>query len=189
MLHRVKFRDPDAVPCDSSLASLFSVFNSDPFHTSILFQGKNDEALSLLERSLAMREKALGFAHPDIAESLINKAGLFGVQVRAFKANENLWYGDRLGCRREVAFIIDSPLAYAGISLALHFRASSWKLNRCTNGHWTLLCGRITPTLQRYSTIWRWCWRRRWGTASTFREEMVQARVFRFACVDLWECF
>lgn len=111
MLHSVKFRDPDAVPCDSSLASLFSVFNPDPFHTSILFQGKNDEALSLLERSLAMREKALGFAHPDIAESLINKAGLFGVQVRAFKQTRT--------CSAAIVCDVDVRLLSSSIRLLL----------------------------------------------------------------------
>lgn len=45
------------------------------------FQGKYEEAEPLFERSLAIREKALGPDHPDVAESLNNWAGLLEIQV------------------------------------------------------------------------------------------------------------
>lgn len=45
-------------------------------------QGKYDEAGPLYERSLAIREKAVGPDHPDVATALSNRAGLLRVQVR-----------------------------------------------------------------------------------------------------------
>ncbi|CAN0531556.1 unnamed protein product [Ectocarpus sp. 8 AP-2014] len=39
-------------------------------------QGKYDDAEQLYERSLAIREKLLGPEHPDVAQSLNNRAGL-----------------------------------------------------------------------------------------------------------------
>ena len=45
-------------------------------------QGKYDYAEPLYERSLAIREKALGPEHPDVAQSLNNLAGLLRAQVR-----------------------------------------------------------------------------------------------------------
>src|SRR5688500_6872933 len=49
-------------------------------------EGKYDEALPLAERSLAIREKALGAEHPAVAVSLFNLASLYnskGVYARA----------------------------------------------------------------------------------------------------------
>ena len=45
-------------------------------------QGKYDDAKPLYERSLAIREKALGAEHPDVAHSLNKLAGLLKAQVR-----------------------------------------------------------------------------------------------------------
>lgn len=44
-------------------------------------QGKYEEAGPLCERSLAIREKALGPGHPAVAESLCNRADLLMDQV------------------------------------------------------------------------------------------------------------
>ena len=48
-------------------------------------QGNYDEAGRLYERSLAIREKALGPDHPAVATTLNNRAGLLEAQVRAVK--------------------------------------------------------------------------------------------------------
>lgn len=45
-------------------------------------QGKYTEARLLFKRSLAIREKALGRRHPDVAQSLNNLAGLLQTEVR-----------------------------------------------------------------------------------------------------------
>jgi tetratricopeptide (TPR) repeat protein len=49
-------------------------------------QGKLQEALPLLQRSLAIREKALGPDHPDVALSLNNLAELYRAQGKLQKA-------------------------------------------------------------------------------------------------------
>ncbi len=49
-------------------------------------QGKYAEAKPLYLRSLAIREKALGPEHPDVAESLNNLAGLYDNQGRYAEA-------------------------------------------------------------------------------------------------------
>lgn len=46
-------------------------------------QGKYEEAGPLYERSLAIREKALGPDHPAVATALNNRALLLNSQVRA----------------------------------------------------------------------------------------------------------
>ncbi|CAM9890934.1 unnamed protein product, partial [Ectocarpus sp. 12 AP-2014] len=46
----------------------------------ITFQGKYEEAEPLFERSQAIREKALGPEHADVARSLVNRAGLLRAQ-------------------------------------------------------------------------------------------------------------
>lgn len=48
-------------------------------------QGRYEEAGLLYERSLAIREKALGPDHPGVAQSLNNRAGLLGIQVAFWK--------------------------------------------------------------------------------------------------------
>ena len=50
---------------------------------STAFQGKYGEAEPLCERSQAIRERILGPEHPDVAQSLNNRAGLLYQQVRA----------------------------------------------------------------------------------------------------------
>ena len=51
-------------------------------YTPFALQGKYDEAGQLYDRSLAIREKALGPDHPDVAQSLNNRALLLEDQVR-----------------------------------------------------------------------------------------------------------
>lgn len=54
-------------------------------HPTTFAQGKYDVAEQLYERSQAIREKTLGPEHPDVAQSLKNRAGLLeekGEQVR-----------------------------------------------------------------------------------------------------------
>ncbi|CAM9843341.1 unnamed protein product, partial [Ectocarpus sp. 13 AM-2016] len=46
----------------------------------LVLQGKYSEAEPLYERSLAIRQKALGFDHPDVAQSLNNYAELLRAQ-------------------------------------------------------------------------------------------------------------
>lgn len=48
------------------------------------FQGNYEQAWLLYERSLAIREKALGPEHPDVAKALNNMANLLQKQVRTF---------------------------------------------------------------------------------------------------------
>jgi len=48
--------------------------------------GKYAEATEIAKRSLAIREKALGPDHPDVATSLISVAGLYRVQGRVAEA-------------------------------------------------------------------------------------------------------
>ena len=47
-------------------------------------QGKLDEAKPYMEQALAIRKKVLGEAHPDVAQSLNNLAGLLSDQVHTF---------------------------------------------------------------------------------------------------------
>ena len=57
-----------------------------PSQTSLLaMQGKYAEAEPLYQRSQAIREKVLGLEHPDVAQSLNNRAGLLESQVRIVK--------------------------------------------------------------------------------------------------------
>lgn len=53
-------------------------------------QGKFDEAGPLYERSLTIRVDALGPNHPDVAESLNNRAGLLKSQVRGVGWSRNV---------------------------------------------------------------------------------------------------
>ena len=59
------------------------MLNCDPCAPSTAFQGKYNEAEPLYERSQAIREKVLGPEHPDVAQSLNNRALLLKAQVRA----------------------------------------------------------------------------------------------------------
>ena len=61
----------------------------------VTFQGNYDEAGKLYERSLAIREKALGPNHPDVAESLNNTARLLKAQVRAVRMLKDFSCGAR----------------------------------------------------------------------------------------------
>lgn len=54
-------------------------------HQDTVTQGKHDEAELLFERSQAIREKALGREHPDVATSLNNRASLMELQARRFR--------------------------------------------------------------------------------------------------------
>lgn len=54
----------------------------DPVTLSAVLQGKYEEAEPLYERSQAIREKVLGPEHPDVAQSLNNRAVLLYAQVR-----------------------------------------------------------------------------------------------------------
>jgi CHAT domain-containing protein/Tfp pilus assembly protein PilF len=74
--------------------------------------GKFVEAISLAQQVLAMREKALGPNHPDVAQSLYNLAALYGEQLRYSEA-EPLYkralaiYGKALGSdHRNVAMVL-----------------------------------------------------------------------------------
>ena len=55
-----------------------------PLH---VFQGKYEEAEPLFERSQAIREKVLGQEHPDVAESLSDRAGLLASRVRVVRGS------------------------------------------------------------------------------------------------------
>src|SRR6266540_5135151 len=55
-----------------------------------LDQGRYDEAEPLLKRALAIRERALGSAHPDTATSLNNLAELYRIQGK-YEAAEPLY--------------------------------------------------------------------------------------------------
>lgn len=45
-------------------------------------QGNNADATPMLDQSLAIREKILGPDHPELAESLDDKAARLGAEVR-----------------------------------------------------------------------------------------------------------
>ena len=49
-------------------------------------QGKYAEAEGLLERALAIREKALGASHPDVGQTLTNLANLYRDQGKYSEA-------------------------------------------------------------------------------------------------------
>ena len=51
---------------------------------AFFWQGKYDEAEPLHKESLAIRKKALGEEHPDVAQSLNNLALLLSDQARHF---------------------------------------------------------------------------------------------------------
>ena len=68
-------------------------------------QGKYDEAGPLYERSLAIREKALGPDHLDVATALNNRAGLLRVQVRAVRRRN----GRSLGSQYELVRVFRHP--------------------------------------------------------------------------------
>ncbi len=51
-------------------------------------QGRTSKAAPLYQRSLAIREKALGPQHPDVAQSLENYAGLLRETGRSEEAEE-----------------------------------------------------------------------------------------------------
>ena len=55
---------------------LHSQYSARFIHTLHHIQGNYDEAGQLFERSLAIREKVLGPDHPDVPQSLNNRAGL-----------------------------------------------------------------------------------------------------------------
>lgn len=50
----------------------------------MLVQGKFDEAERLYERGQGIRERVLGPDHPDVADSLNNRADLLERKVRRF---------------------------------------------------------------------------------------------------------
>lgn len=58
-------------------------------------QGKNEAAGPLYDRSLAIREKALGPDHPAVAESLHNRAVLLSNEVRAVRKLQEISCGVR----------------------------------------------------------------------------------------------
>ena len=59
------------------------------------FQGRLDEAGPLYDRSLAIREKALGPDHPHVATALNNRAALLRDQVRAMTILQDISCGGR----------------------------------------------------------------------------------------------
>ena len=61
----------------------------------VTFQGRLDEAGPLFERSLAIREKVLGPDHPDVAQSLNNRALLLQDQVRTVRILQDHCRGGR----------------------------------------------------------------------------------------------
>lgn len=65
------------------LGESFSLCGPLPHNTPLIgIQGKYAEAEPLYERSQAIREKILGPDHPDVAQSLNNRAELLVAQVR-----------------------------------------------------------------------------------------------------------
>lgn len=88
-------------------------------------QGQYDEARPLYERSLAIREKALGRDHPVVADSLSNLALSLQAQVRT--ARRVLETSSGAGSALEVSFCIQRPCAHTDVPLA-----SVRKLPRCT---------------------------------------------------------
>ena len=69
-------------------------------------QGKDEEALPLYQRALAIREKALGPEHPETARTLNNLANLYSVQG---KDEEALPLYQRALAIREKIFGLDHP--------------------------------------------------------------------------------
>lgn len=66
--------------CSPAFRVIMSVF-----HLYTGSQGKLEEAGLLYDRSLAIREKTLGPDHPDVAQSLNNRALLLESQVRVIE--------------------------------------------------------------------------------------------------------
>jgi len=79
-------------------------------------QRRYADAEPLYQRSLAIREKALGPDHPNIAQSLTNLASLYNRQGRYAEAEPMYW---RSLAKREKALDRDHPdLAFTLINLA-----------------------------------------------------------------------
>ncbi|CAN0549492.1 unnamed protein product [Ectocarpus sp. 12 AP-2014] len=112
-----------------------------------LTQGKYDKAEPLYERSQAIREKVLGPEHPDVAQSLNNRAGPSVISTLLVAL---IFFKIVVGNGRP-------PLTP---TYCLSFRESFRKLSRCTRGRrrssrnrW----GRIIPTLPPFSATGRSC--------------------------------
>lgn len=73
----------------SSAVHLTIVFS--PFF--VTFQGKYDDAVLLLELSLAVGKNELGPEHPDVATALANLAVLLKQQVKAFRILQEIYCG------------------------------------------------------------------------------------------------
>src|SRR5262245_23311411 len=84
-----------------------------------LDQGKYDEAEPLLKRALAIRERALGPAHPDTATSLNNLAELYRIQGK-YGAAEPL-YQRSLAIRVKALGASHPDTASSLNNLALHY--------------------------------------------------------------------
>lgn len=94
----------------------------------VTLQGEYDEAGRLFERSLAIREKALGPEHPDVAASFNNRAAVLESQVRAIRIP---------GCFMGFVFVGESLLFLVDHCLtSKHYffrKASTTKPGRCIN--------------------------------------------------------
>lgn len=62
-------------------------------HCFIVLQGKYEEAMQSVERSLDIREKARGPDHPDVADSLQNRASVLEYLVSAIVLFLGLAFG------------------------------------------------------------------------------------------------
>jgi tetratricopeptide (TPR) repeat protein len=81
-------------------------------------QGRNAEAEPLYKRSLAIREKALGPDHPEVATSLNNLAGFYQSQAR-FDVAEPMY--KRSLAIQEKSFGPDHPGVASLLNNQIHF--------------------------------------------------------------------
>ena len=59
----------------------------------LYYEGRYDEAIPLAERSLAIREKAFGPEHPNVAKSLNTLALLYKAKILTSNPDQLMWTG------------------------------------------------------------------------------------------------
>jgi CHAT domain-containing protein len=110
---------PSSIP--SSHAALEEVDRLRALVKKLNGEGKSQDAVPLVEQELALREKALGPMHPDVATSLNNLAELYQAQ-RAYNKAEPL-YVRALDIREKVLGPMHPDVAQSLNNLAVLYRA------------------------------------------------------------------
>lgn len=114
-----------AVPYSSSVQELDEAVRLNQQAFELYQLGSYAEAKPLFKRSLAIREKALGLEHPDVAQSLNSLAELYRAQGR---------YADAEALFKRSLVILKK---------ASGTRITYWGMQGEAFTHWTITCPRI----------------------------------------------